>query len=74
MKIILSTNDYLIIIAYFIIVLIIGFKTKKSDSSVKDYIVGGRMLTLPAFVATLVASFYGGVLGIYNILCIFSRR
>lgn len=64
MKIILSTNDYLIIIAYFIIVLVIGFRTKRSDDSVKDYIVGGRMLTLPAFVATLVASFYGGVLGI----------
>lgn len=64
MKVLLSTNDYLIIIAYFVIILVIGFRTKASDSSVKDYIVGGRLLTLPAFVATLVSSFYGGVLGI----------
>lgn len=63
-KIPLSINDYLIIIAYFIAVLIIGFKTKKSDNSVKDYLIAGRTLTLPAFIATLVSSFYGGVLGI----------
>lgn len=59
-----STNDYLIILAYFVAILIIGFKTKKSESTVKDYILAGRTLTLPAFVATLVSSFYGGVLGI----------
>ncbi|MEO8446306.1 MAG: sodium:solute symporter family protein [bacterium] len=64
MKLNLSTNDYLIIIAYFVAVLVIGFKTKTSDNSVKDYIIAGRTLTLPAFVATLVSSFYGGVLGI----------
>ncbi len=64
MRLILSTNDYLIILAYFIAVLIIGFKTKKSDNTAKDYLIAGRMLTLPAFVATLVSSFYGGVLGI----------
>ncbi|MBK8552433.1 MAG: sodium:solute symporter family protein [Ignavibacteria bacterium] len=60
----LTLNDYLIIAGYFVAVLIIGFKTKKSDNTVKDYLVAGRTLTLPAFVATLVSSFYGGVLGI----------
>ncbi|MEO8664591.1 MAG: sodium:solute symporter family protein [Ignavibacteria bacterium] len=63
-KIPLTINDYLIIAAYFIAVLIIGFRTKSSDNSVKDYLIAGRTLTLPAFVATLVSSFYGGVLGI----------
>jgi len=29
-----------------------------------DYIVAGRRLTLPAFVATTVSSWYGGILGI----------
>jgi len=29
-----------------------------------DYIVAGRRLTLPAFVATMVSSWYGGILGI----------
>jgi len=64
LKLTLSTNDYLIILAYFVAVLVIGFRTKKSDSTVKDYIIAGRTLTLPAFVATLVSSFYGGILGI----------
>lgn len=60
----LTTNDYLIVLSYFVAVAIIGFKTKASDNSVKEYIVAGRTLTLPAFVATLVSSFYGGILGV----------
>ena len=60
----LTLIDYLIILAYFIAVLIIGFKSKSSENSVSDYLIAGRTLTLPAFVATLVSSFYGGVLGI----------
>jgi SSS family solute:Na+ symporter len=63
-RVALSTNDYLIIIAYFITVLVIGFKTKTESNSIKDYLVAGRALTLPAFVASLVSTFYGGVLGI----------
>ncbi len=63
-RVALSTNDYLIIIAYFVSILVIGFKTKSESNSVKDYIVAGRTLTLPAFVASLVSTFYGGVLGI----------
>ena len=63
-RVALSTNDYLIIIAYFISVLVIGFKTKTESNSIKDYLVAGRSLTLPAFVASLVSTFYGGVLGI----------
>ena len=29
-----------------------------------DYVVAGRRLTLPAFVATMVSSWYGGILGV----------
>jgi solute:Na+ symporter, SSS family len=29
-----------------------------------DYIVAGRKLTLPAFIATMVSSWYGGILGV----------
>ncbi len=29
-----------------------------------DYVVAGRRLTLPAFVATMVATWYGGILGV----------
>lgn len=64
MKLNFTINDFLLILAYFIAVLIIGFKSKPSADSAKNYLVAGRTLTLPAFVATLVSSFYGGVLGI----------
>lgn len=43
---------------------IIGLRTKSSEDSAKDYLVAGRAITLPAFVATLVSTFYGGILGI----------
>lgn len=57
-------SDYIVIILYFIFVLIIGLKSKSTDNSTTEYIVAGRRLTLPAFVATLVSTFYGGILGI----------
>ena len=59
-----SIYDYLIIIIYFAAALFIGFRAGKKDSDTTDYLVMGRKLTLPAFVATLVSSFYGGILGI----------
>ncbi|MCU0373644.1 MAG: sodium:solute symporter family protein, partial [Ignavibacteria bacterium] len=59
-----SIYDYLIIVIYFAAALFIGFRAGKKDSDTADYLVMGRKLTLPAFVATLVSSFYGGILGI----------
>lgn len=59
-----SVFDYIIIGLYFVIVLYVGLRTKSSDKSAVDYLVAGRVLTLPAFVATLVSTFYGGVLGV----------
>lgn len=64
----LSIADYLVIILYFCVILYIGFflsRKKSSDvSSKEDYILAGRKLTLPLFVATLVATWYGSILGI----------
>lgn len=34
------------------------------ENSLEDYVLASRALTLPQFVATLVPTFYGGVLGI----------
>ncbi|HEY5534557.1 MAG TPA: sodium:solute symporter family protein [Ignavibacteria bacterium] len=59
-----SIYDFIIIIFYFIIILVIGLKTRTNDKNDEDYLVAGRKITLPAFVATLVSSFYGGILGI----------
>ena len=61
----LSYYDLLIIIGYFIILIIIGFfRTHNSRVSQNDYILQGRKLSLPGFIATLVSTWYGAILGI----------
>jgi solute:Na+ symporter, SSS family len=51
----------IIIIVYLFSILIAGF-WKKSNNSTSDYLFAGRKLTLPAFIATLVTTWYGGIL------------
>jgi len=61
----LTTIDYIIIIAYLAALLGIGITRRSGrEESASGFILGGRMLTLPAFVATLVSSWYGGILGV----------
>jgi SSS family solute:Na+ symporter len=61
----LSPADILLILAYFGAVLYVGFRaTKKGKSGADEYLLAGRTLTLPMFVATLVSTWYGGILGV----------
>jgi len=61
----LSLADEILIAAYFIAVLAIGFFTsKKSGTDTSDFLLAGRSLTLPVFVMTLVSTWYGGILGV----------
>lgn len=57
--------DYSIIVLYLLLLLFFGFiyRLKKEDN-VSDLILGGRVLTLPAFIASLVSTWYGGILGV----------
>ena len=58
--------DLLIIIGYFTILVVIGFfrSNLKKSVSQNEYILHGRKLSLPGFVATLVSTWYGAILGI----------
>ena len=57
--------DSIIIGAYVFILIYIGFnRTKTSRSSSEEYLLMGRRLSLPGFVASLVATWYGGILGL----------
>ncbi|MDF1543913.1 MAG: sodium:solute symporter family protein [bacterium] len=57
--------DYSIVFVYLIAILLIGFYGRlRKDASTSEMILGGRMLTLPAFVASLVSTWYGGILGV----------
>jgi len=61
----MQTFDYALIIVYVALLLVLGFvKRLGKNSSASQMIVGGRMLTLPALVASLVSTWYGGILGV----------
>ena len=57
--------DFSVILLYFIFVVVIGFyQSKISSENSNNYILAGRKLSLPGFIATLVTTWYGGILGI----------
>jgi SSS family solute:Na+ symporter len=64
----LALVDLAIILFYLVANSVIGFvsirrhKDKRSDA--EEFILAGRSLTLPAFVATLVSTWYGGIIGV----------
>ncbi len=61
----LSIYDWLVIAIYFSAVVYVGFRaSRKAKSHLDEYLVAGRSLTLPVFVATLVSTWYGGILGV----------
>src|SRR5579871_222207 len=54
--------DWSLLGLYLLFLLVVGFWKRRSDT--EDYLIAGRSLSLPVFVATLVATFYGGILGV----------
>jgi SSS family solute:Na+ symporter len=57
--------DYLIVIAFLIVVVIIGLIAARGDKkSDDDYLLSGRKVGLVLFVLTNVATWYGGILGV----------
>lgn len=57
--------DLLILAAYLGAVVYVGLLgARRRRSGMEDFILAGRTLTLPMFVATLVTTFYGGILGV----------
>lgn len=57
--------DYILIALYLSSLLFLGlWRHRKGSDSVSSLILGGRMLTMPAFVASLVSTWYGGILGV----------
>ena len=49
----------IIILSFFLLVLFIGYVT--TSSKMFEYIFSGRKLTVPALVATIVTTWYGGI-------------
>lgn len=61
----LSISDIIVLIVYAILLVLIGFLSRKSGVESKvEFLLAGRSLTLPLFVMVTVATWYGGILGV----------
>jgi SSS family solute:Na+ symporter len=61
----LANIDIAIITLYFFGIIFLGFLAKKkTENNEEGFLLAGRKLTLPFFVASLVATWYGNILGI----------
>lgn len=56
--------DISFFVVYILALLFVGFKAQRRNPTREEYLLSSRSLTLPAFVATLVTTWYGGILGI----------
>lgn len=55
----------MVVAGYVLAVIGIGaWSARKARAGREDYLLAGRTLTLPFFVATLVSTWYGGILGV----------
>jgi SSS family solute:Na+ symporter len=54
--------DIALLAAYFAVTLVVGFWKRQRNTD--DYLIADRSLGLPVFVATLVATWYGGILAV----------
>ncbi|PJA98472.1 MAG: hypothetical protein CO128_07195 [Ignavibacteriales bacterium CG_4_9_14_3_um_filter_30_11] len=75
-----NSLDVIVIVAFFLIVLVIGFLSgRKTSSEANDYLLLGRKVGLFLFVLTSVTTWYGGILGVgeftyrYGILSWFTQ-
>uniref|UniRef100_A0A832MJ27 Sodium:solute symporter family protein n=1 Tax=Eiseniibacteriota bacterium TaxID=2212470 RepID=A0A832MJ27_UNCEI len=59
-----SPLDWGLVALYFGVLAAVWLRALGRRAGVEDYLLAGRRITLPAFVATLVSTWYGGVLGI----------
>ena len=65
MNITLHALDLSLIILYAGVLLVLGLKARRTPGvQPENYLLGGRRLTLVPFIATLVSTWYGGILGI----------
>ena len=62
----LSPLDLAALLLYLAAVLVIGARCRRATSA-NEFMLAGRELSLPLFVGTLVATWYGGILGVTEI-------
>lgn len=64
-KLSFAIADYAVIFAYLLLILGIGYSARgRRRESSEEFLLAGRSLALPVFAATLVVTWYNGVLGV----------
>lgn len=64
MNVSLHLFDWLLILGYLLLLIWLGWRRGWVDQDEESYLLSGRRVTLPAFVASLVSTWYGGILGV----------
>jgi SSS family solute:Na+ symporter len=59
-----SAIDWFLVAAYFALILWLSWMKGWQDENEEQFLLSGRKVTLPAFIATLVSTWYGGILGV----------
>jgi len=60
----LHPGDWLLVAAYFLVLLWLSWRKGWLQTDEESYLLSGRRISLVAFVATLVSTWYGGILGV----------
>lgn len=60
----LANGDWVVIGVYASILIVITLWHTKKKNEASEFLLAGRRLTLPIFIATLVSTWYGGIFGI----------
>ncbi|MFH5831445.1 sodium:solute symporter [Halalkalibaculum sp. DA384] len=56
--------DWLLLFSYFGLLIYLSWQKDWDKQDEEGFLLSGRKMTLPAFVATLVSTWYGGILGV----------
>lgn len=56
--------DWSLLLLYFLLLVFLSWKKNWEYEDEEEFLLSGRKMTLPAFVATLVSTWYGGILGV----------
>lgn len=63
-RVTLSSLDWVVLALFALGCFAAVYSARQRSSSILDFLTAGRSLSLPAFVATLVSTWYGGILGV----------
>ncbi len=56
--------EFVPVVIYIVLLGYLGYRSRRRGAGDEEFLLSSRSLTVPAFVATLVSTWYGGILGV----------